>query len=261
MSLKERLLGYIFSILFHCLLIAIFLLIGVNLQPVVPEFVELFLSSDFVIQSSDQEEGTSKPSAPRASRGEKQLLQAREIVDLPVRKTLDLDEPNVPVAQKDKIVVTEEPVIVGQRLSLAGEPEREEIETNRIFYGEKREAVESPEIKIGDKLERDAPVNDVGSGIVRAQSYKIEWTGGAREKIRGELPPFPEEVTKDAIIRVRFKVRPDGTVAEAIPLQKGSTILENVSLTILKQWQFNPLESAAPQILQEGTITFIFRLE
>ena len=120
--------------------------------------------------------------------------------------------------------------------------------------------IETREINIGEKIEGEVEISDIGDGIVKSSSYSIEWIGGTREKVIGELPAFPDGVNEDRIIRLRFKVRPDGTVAEAIPLQKGSTILENTSVTTLKQWHFNSLESAAPQVLQEGTITFIYRL-
>ena len=44
-------------------------------------------------------------------------------------------------------------------------------------------------------------------------------------------------------------------------LQKGETRLESVTLNALRKWLFSPLDSNAPQVRQEGVITFVYKLE
>jgi len=75
------------------------------------------------------------------------------------------------------------------------------------------------------------------------------------------LPVYPQGINKAAVIRLRFKVFPNGTVGEILPLRKGNTMLENIAINALKEWQFNSFEEEAPRVMQEGIITFIYRLE
>ena len=75
------------------------------------------------------------------------------------------------------------------------------------------------------------------------------------------MPVYPQGIYKTAVIRLRFEVFSNGTVGEILPLRKGNTILENIAINSLKEWQFNSFEEEAPQVIQEGIITFIYKLE
>jgi TonB family protein len=67
-------------------------------------------------------------------------------------------------------------------------------------------------------------------------------------------------VQREAIIKIKFTVLPNGLVGSAILLQKGDTKLENLTLEAFKTWRLNPLPSYASQVAQSGVITFRFKL-
>ena len=130
--------------------------------------------------------------------------------------------------------------------------------TEVVFLEEK---FESNQFDVTKDTQIEIDAKDAGMNVSAVQSYTIDWVGGTREKLRGNLPAYPPGVNKTAVIMLRFKVFPDGTVGEILPLQKGDTVLENAAINMLKEWQFNALEENAPKEMQEGKITFIYRLE
>lgn len=75
------------------------------------------------------------------------------------------------------------------------------------------------------------------------------------------LPQYPEGLQKEVILKFRFSVSPEGSVGEIIPLMKGDPTLERLTISSLSQWRFSLLPKEAPQLYQEGIITFIYRLE
>ncbi|MGA7305004.1 MAG: TonB family protein [Rhodothermales bacterium] len=91
----------------------------------------------------------------------------------------------------------------------------------------------------------------------KAAPYVLE--GIDRLPLRTQLPDYDEKV--NAVIQVRITVDPRGRIVRVLPLRKGNPTLEQAVMQALRQWLFNPLEAAAPQENQTGTITFRFRLE
>jgi TonB family protein len=70
----------------------------------------------------------------------------------------------------------------------------------------------------------------------------IEWGGGGnRTVLHKPLPVFPSGVRNSASIKLQFKVLPDGTVSQVIPLQKADPRLEKAAIEALRRWRFNPL--------------------
>lgn len=242
-------------------------MVHINLNPPPPEFVELTLASAFTTPS----ERYSPPPLPARSSPppvstvtkQNQKDQAREVVKLPQRRMLEQEKTEVQPPPKERIYVEENPSRLGtQRDAIVSEPQREEIKPNlRERYIGKREDIQGPQTTTGDRPSLSQQPSQYGEGLAPAQSYSIEWSGGNREKIRGDLPLFPTGVNKSATIRIRFFVLPDGSIGQMIPLQKGEATFESVSLKALKTWQFNKLEADAPQIPQQGVVTFIFRVE
>lgn len=91
----------------------------------------------------------------------------------------------------------------------------------------------------------------------KAAPYVLE--GIDRVPLRTQLPDYDEKV--NAVIQVRITVDPRGRIVRVLPLRKGNPTLEQAVMQALRQWLFNPLNAAAPQENQTGTITFRFRLE
>jgi len=98
-----------------------------------------------------------------------------------------------------------------------------------------------------------------GDGPGSGYGYSLQWgSGGNRIVLHKELPEYPRGVRTAAQIRLRFTVKPDGSVASIIPLQKGDPQLERAAMRALRRWKFNPLDS---NITMVGIITFTFTLE
>lgn len=86
----------------------------------------------------------------------------------------------------------------------------------------------------------------------------IDWGGGGnRIVLNKKIPVFPPGVNTSAQIKIRFIVKPDGTVSQMIPLQKADPRLEKAAMDALRQWRFNPLKENKEMV---GIIPFTFRL-
>ncbi len=98
-----------------------------------------------------------------------------------------------------------------------------------------------------------------GDGKGSGYGYSLQWgSGGNRIVLHKELPEYPPGVRTAAQIRLRFTVKPDGSIGMIIPLQKGDPALEQAAMRALRRWKFNPLDS---NITMVGIITFTFTLE
>ncbi len=98
-----------------------------------------------------------------------------------------------------------------------------------------------------------------GSGPGLGEGFgDIDWGGGGnRVVISKKIPTFPPGVNTSAQIKIRFTVRPDGTVSQMVPLQKADPRLERAAMDALRQWRFNPLNEDIDMV---GIIPFTFRL-
>ena len=91
--------------------------------------------------------------------------------------------------------------------------------------------------------------------------FDIEWGGKGTRKIYSYiLPEYPEGVSKEIDIRLKFTILPDGTVGNIIPLIKADTKLEGAAITSLRQWRFEALNPAQKQLEQIAVIVFPYRL-
>lgn len=256
--------GIISSFVIHILFFLFFLIVHVTSYQQPEEFVELTFANAFAIPSERYSPPPPPPktSPPPATRQNKQNNQAREVVKLPQRRMLEQEKSEIEPPPKERIYMEQDPSRIGTRQEVSREPQREEIKPDpRERYIGKREDVPSPLATTSTRPSPSQQSSQYGEGLAPAQAFSIEWTGGIRGKIRGDLPQYPSGLNKSATIRIRFFVLPDGSVGQMIPLQKGDATFEGVSLKALKNWQFNRLESNAPQIPQQGTVTFIFRVE
>jgi len=261
MNKLKKIEGFIFSLIFHAAAGLILLSVSVDLSPEIPEFFDLTFT---VVRAGSTSGETYTPPAPRKTQpaGERTTtIRKKEVVDLPKRTMTKVEEPEIPIVKKDKLFTKESPARLGDKVEFGGADEREPTNDIINMLGERMEQSENNNFNVLDNTQRDNEEKDSGANISSVQSYLIEWVGGTREKARGNLPEYPEGFDKTAVIRLRFKVFSDGTVGEIIPLQKGNMLLENLAIQSLKTWNFNPLEKNAPQIMQEGIITFIYRLE
>lgn len=91
--------------------------------------------------------------------------------------------------------------------------------------------------------------------------FDIDFGGKGMRKIYSyTLPPYPQGVSKEIDVKLRFTILPDGTVGKIFPLIKADNRLEIVAINSLRQWRFEPLPKGQNQAGQTVVITFPFRL-
>lgn len=90
--------------------------------------------------------------------------------------------------------------------------------------------------------------------------FDIQWGGNGTRKIYSYIiPDYPEGVNKEIDIRLKFIIKPDGTVGKIFLLSKADTRLENVAINSLWQWRFEPLSANQVQEDQTAVIVFPYR--
>lgn len=143
-----------------------------------------------------------------------------------------------------------------------GKPENEDIirlPESRFYTEEapipvtKRESGRREEDILGEPVER-------GIGEKRNLPFTISGEVSKRGILWKELPQYPKGLQREATLKFRFFVSSDGSVVSIIPLQKGDPQLEEITIEALYKWKFTPLPPPS-QEMQEGVITFIYKLE
>lgn len=137
-------------------------------------------------------------------------------------------------------------------------------ETNTINPAEN-----SKEIKKENRTENvrkeNSNLNTKGQGNLKdgkgSLGFDIDWGGmGTRKIYSYTLPEYPEGVQKEIDIRLRFSIKPDGTVGSVTLLTKADTRLEQAAINSLWQWRFEPLPQSVRQVNQSAQIVFPYRL-
>lgn len=219
------------SLLFHSILMVIFLLINLSFEFPAKDYVELsfgisseFGSSGAVGEKLDIIQELAKPEEENIT--ENKNPEVKE-VKLPVAKNTQ-DENVVKPAEKDK--------------------------------------EQKKETKTETSTETTSDVATTGQGnLARGEGsfgFDIEWGGmGTRKIYSYSLPSYPDGVNKEIDIRLRFTIKPDGTVGSISLLTKADTKLENAAINSLWQWRFEPLSPTQQQGEQTAVIVFPYRLQ
>lgn len=126
---------------------------------------------------------------------------------------------------------------------------------NIVTDSNKEEKTEQPD-KIAESSESD------GSEGTSDFGFEIDFGGKGKRRIYSSpLPSYPEGVSKEIDIKLRFSIMPDGTVGTIIPLIKADTRLEMAAIYSLRQWRFEPLPRGSKQASQNAIIIFPYRLQ
>jgi hypothetical protein len=98
-----------------------------------------------------------------------------------------------------------------------------------------------------------------GTGPGSGLGFGIDWGGGGNRIVLNKvLPQYPAGVNKNAQIKVKFNVMPDGRVGGMMPTQKGDPRMEQAALNALRMWRFNAIGTTSAQV---GEITFSFKVD
>ncbi|HSP88412.1 MAG TPA: energy transducer TonB [Ignavibacteriaceae bacterium] len=219
------------SLLFHLILLLLFLVLKFSIDYPVKDYVELSFgvsgepgSSGNIGSQINEVEELSKPE------------EKNETVD----KSKEVKEVELPEAKN----TSDENII---------KPADKEKDKSVSSKSESNE-------KADDKITTEGQGNLAeGEGSF---GYDINWGGQGKRSIRNyKIPAYPEGVQKEIDIRLKFSIMPDGTVGTIIPLTKADTKLENAAINSLRQWRFEPLSQNQKQAEQTAVIVFPYRLQ
>lgn len=229
--MKKKRLPYLISFAFHLILAFILFLIKVSLEPIQDEYVTIGFgaighnSSSGVLAKEPTEEIQKKQPEAQKEVAEKVVKK----VELP--KVENADEDNNVIVSADKKENEEEakpekvePIVKKEKEAGKGRDESGEGEGNFGF-----------EIDFG------------GKGMRKIYSYS--------------LPAYPEGVSKEIDVKLKFSILSDGTVGKILPLIKADTRLEQAAINSLRQWRFEPLPENKQTKEQFAVIIFPFRLK
>lgn len=177
-----------------------------------------------------------------------------------VDKTKPVDAPD----QFDD-VISEEAVKTPETEKITPElSDKQQVKEEALAPNVKKDELEKEgDLKTGDIEGRKGDSNvkqGTGTDENKTAPFSLKWDGDIERSPQVQpLPRYTQDL--EAVITVRFEVRPDGTVARMIPTKKMNPDLEAEVLKTLRTWRFSRLPSGVPQQSQWGTITFRFVLE
>ncbi len=221
MTLTEtRNMSFTFSMLIHLLMLVVFYFFQINLEYEQKDFLEIDFGSGGLATSS----GASGTQLTDPAVKELSEVDKESVSKIDETKNVDL------VKTKNNSEDNSIPPIEKKKETT------KENTSNKELFGNKTD----------------------GQG---SMGYDIEWGGAGKRKIYSyKLPEYPGGVQKEADIRLRFSILPDGSVGTIFPLTKADTKLENAAINSLRQWRFEPLNSNQKQVEQFAIIVFPYRL-
>ena len=272
--------GWISSILLHGLLSLIFLLVVFDNPIDLSEYTDVTFSNFNPIDLPVIEENVLSPSpptpevvsipsksqpviasAPRTSQTVAKSTTPTRKVDLPTRRMTEYDINRIPIETQGQLAKTgQEDRINTKRETIHGVNDNlsslDDEMLNAFKPGNK------PSNKsVGRKVDAIALPGQKGGDIKFDKPYEISWEGVVRDILYDPLPKYPEGLDKEARIKIRITVLPNGTIGDLIPLQKADATLESETMKTLRLWRLSPLKSTDPQLNQTAIITFRFVLQ
>lgn len=228
-----RNLSYSSSIIFHLILLLIAFLINFVLEPRAKEFIELsFGEGGFGTSGGSQ--GIAMEESGGNTATEEKVEQKTENK---VPEVKDVSLPKSKTTSKDNII---NPV----------------DKTKEIKKEKTEEKTEQ-----GNSNTKGTGQGSMGQGEGGA-GFDIQWGGNGTRKIYSyQIPDYPDGVNKEIDIRLKFTIKPDGTVGSIFLLTKADTRLENAAINSLWQWRFEPLTLNQSQTDQTAIIIFPYRLQ
>jgi protein TonB len=221
-----------YSLIFHVILLLLFLIITINLEYSPREYVELSF-------------GNSGESGSAGAIGSLIEEADKSVVAKNKNQTVDKSQ-NVKEVELPKAKNTEDENVIK-----AADKNKEVTTASTSKNNNEENISENSQDAQGNKIE--------GEGSF---GFDIDWGGKGKRQIWSyPLPKYPAGVYKEINIKIMFIIKPDGSVGSARLLTKADTKLENAALNSLRQWRFEPLTPSQKQIDQTAVIVFPYRLQ
>lgn len=218
------------SILFHFILLGLFLIINFSINYTPKEYVELSFGT-----SGDQ--GSAGAIGDQLSNTEESAKPEKETVtETKSKEVKEVELPKAKNTEKENVIV----------------PASKDKEIKK-------------ETKQENNKQENSTTSNTGQGnLAKGEGsfgFDIQWGGSGTRKIYSyTLPDYPEGVNKEIDIKLKFTIKPDGTVGSIFLLSKADTRLENAAINSLWQWRFEPLSSTQQKVDQSAIIVFPYRL-
>jgi len=256
----EKVVSILATVLIHGLLLLLFVLVHINYSPAVSEFVEVSFASpagesELPRESSlepvglQQEETAPLPeSAPRFQE-----------IELPERRQLALDEEKIVEEVQPEVEKKLEGIPIPTKPTDLKLPAKKATISESPFRKKEKQITANLFKKDAERVIANSRSN---VSVPTPESFEIDWEGDIKREIyHKKLPEFPPDVQREATIKIKFTVLPNGLIGSTFLLQKGDTRLENLTLEAFRTWRFNPLPAYVEQKEQTGIITFHFKLK
>ncbi len=256
-------------LLLHVLLFVVFLLVGVGIDFSSAEYAEIgFVSAtrpgrSAVVRPPRRVEAQAPPERrPAAAAQPPQPARVTEQpksppVNLPKRRMLEDEEPRLVQREDGKYT----PGMETSKIPPQQTDYDRRVSSPRPGAQSGGERIASVPGTTDAGGREAGPVSDVGTPATRGQPFTIEGDAANRDIVSKVVPRYPAGLQREAVIKIRFTVLPDGRVGPMVPLKKGDPTLDDITLKALKQWRFNPLPTDEPQTNVQGVITFRYVLE
>lgn len=266
---KEERFGLSVAFVSHLLLILLLFLIRLD-KP--EEQRSAFIEVDFgqfqfgspaeYAKEQNKQVQTSKVTSKNKS--EQQPTENKRVTETNTSKSVDKTKPVVAPEQNEVI----------QSEDVVKTPETEKISPELTTKQQKRDEAVAPDVKKAEQEQQGAlktgdeeglrgesnVKQGTGTDENKSAPFSLKWEGDIERVPQVQpLPRFTEDL--EAVISIRFEVRPDGSVGRMIPIKKMNPDLEAEVKKTLRSWRFSRLPSGVPQVAQWGVITFRFVLE
>ncbi len=222
--------SYSASVIFHIILLLIFLIVNLSFD---------YPSKDYVMLSF----GVSGEQGSSGAIGEQ------------LEKTEELANP-----QQETVTENKSKEVKEVELPKAKNTEKENV----VVAAQKDKEVKKENKQENTKQETSTTSNTGKGNLAKGEGsfgFDIQWGGSGTRKIYSyTLPDYPEGVNKEIDIKLKFTIKPDGTVGSIFLLSKADTRLENAAINSLWQWRFEPLTLNQQQVDQTAIIVFPYRL-
>ncbi len=245
----EKIISIFSTLLVHGILLLFFVLVQVNFSPNIPEFVEVSFANP-VGESEFNRESSLKPASMPEEKAVAQPARTARFqdIELPERRQLELDEEKIVEEVKPQVEKKFEGIPIPSKPTNLKLPTEKTATTYSPFRKEEKEVT-------ANLFKKDA------ERVLANAKMKLSIPQQEREIYHKKLPEFPPDVQREATIKIKFTVLPNGLIGSTFLLQKGDTQLENLTLEAFRTWRFNPLPAYVEQKEQTGVITFHFKLK
>lgn len=281
---KESRIGFIGTILFHAILIIICLFSTLGSKVKLPDYVDL---SFIAVEAPPVVEEAVIPEATADAVSSTLKISKSSPAGMSKPEKSSIVKSGVPASGKNapKITPPRYNLAFGNEKIRFPESKLDVNDSRNISYNSKLDVSSSTDKgmfsqnRTGDKITRESGTSSSGissSGVSSSgisapgnssigkeiRGYSIAWrNGGNRNRVSGSMPRYPENTNKEAQIKVKITVTPDGSVSQITPLQKADYAFENAVMSALRTWKFEKLSANRSAENQTGIITFNFKLD